>query len=292
MINLAINSSIIKSSVSISRKSEPASAETQKKTFQNVLSETIHKKNTLNETPYLYSTNYIFNEADTANEITNYTEIEIDEETLNEVTRYEEPEQKPQVKILNDGVSYAEYIDIEINGIWVKQVTDEFLTSLGYNVEMLKANDLNEDLLKYIDANGFVPKYVIPLDMGWGTDYTKTLATTENLAKTVENNASFGFYGGTLRTADMINNNISPNNANKPLGNTENITETTEDNVAVDFGASKNVTAVINKYSQNNAHNTSENLVKPAGENAALRILSNLNILNIWDPKEKKDEKK
>ena len=244
MINLAINGSITKSSVYASGKATPAAAEKQANTFQDILRETVYNKSAANEMSALYNANDTFSAADTDDEIADYTE---------EIETVEEPIYAPEPQRAKTLDEITRYVEIEINGRWVKQVTDEFLTYVGYNVEILKANDLNENLLKHIDEDGFVPKYVIPLDMGRYTDYAKTLATPENLSKTTANNAALGSMAS--KSVDVLNN--------KP----------------------------ITLSSAQKSFATPENLSKTTANNAALRILSNLNILNIWESKEKEDEK-
>lgn len=296
MINSAITSSIMKSPVSVSAKAEPAMA-AQKKTFQDILNETIYKKNA--ETPALFAAD---------DEFTNYTETEPEEDIPDEVVNYA-PE--PQVKIQDDGIIYAEYIEIEINGRIVKQATDDFLTRLGYNVAALKANDLNADISVRIDENGFVPKYVIPLDLTWGIDYAMTVATPEDLVKTKENNAAW--FGMATPVVAVNNKPINQGSIQKPSEKTENIAKTASNNVALSSVTSKPAVAVKNKpvrsdkksplkeiVKENRIRQSSvqkpvektESLAKMAANNAALRILSNLNILNVWDPKEKEEDEK
>ena len=333
MINLAVNSNIMKPPVSVSGKAAPVAAETQKKTFQNVLLETIQNKSASDDTVAVNSANPTFLAAGDEYEISDYYE-EADEGTPDEVTSYAEPEE-PQAETPGE---ITQYVEIEIRGRRVKQATDEYLAYLGYNVAALKANDLGLDLAGHVDSNGFVPKYIVPLDMGWETDYTMTVATPENLATKAANNAAFdsmplkstseisnisrtnaALGSAASQTAAAVDNNpITTQPAEQKPPQTpkiENPAETTvADNSAFGSVALKTPIAVNNiiqnneKPSVNEAvkeeyvipdtaqnrdlSDAMESIAKTVANNVALRISSDLNILDIWDPEEDNDEKK
>ena len=288
MINIVSKSSIPKPPNSVSGKATQASGGTSKKTFGNVLGETVQKNSQPAKIPALYnSTDYIGSASPVAKNIADYDES------------------SPEVKTFNETMIYAEYVEIEIDGRIVKQVTDEFLARRGYNLDVLRANHIDDNLLKYIDENGFVPKYLVPMDMARDTDYARSLATPENLAHTWANNADFdnfslygthhGTYGKAAQPAG--DKRIIQDNAQKVP---EKPADKSKSRKAVpDSAAAKTVGASDNTpISQSNAQKSPDSLVgkmdslvKAAAHNAALRILSSM---NVWDSKdsEKDDDKK
>ena len=108
---------------------------------------------------------------------------------------------------------FTRYITVEIDGIKYRQPTDELLTSLGYDVAVLQANAIEidlPDLVVYATHDMVIPKYVIPLDITNGTDYSRTLATRENLAETAVNNAKFDAWASSRNiSTETMGSNIT-----------------------------------------------------------------------------------
>ena len=269
MINLAtLNSGIMKQSASVSGKTVPATAQSAKKTFQHVLSDTIHSKSPSNKIPALPG-------------IMNYAETETGD-MLNEALPKSEGTNPRydalgrEIKILSTPTMYTEYVEIEINGRTVKQVTDNFLGRIGYNVEALQANNIDANMLKYVDEFGFIPGYIVPFDIGHTTDYTMTVATPDRLARTSEINAIYDSYaaygsydGATQITLPEVQNKTISQNAEKPPVN-----EAVKENRVEAEPVGK-----------------AESPVKIAGNTAAFAKFSpNLNILNMWDYEENDDK--
>jgi hypothetical protein len=92
----------------------------------------------------------------------------------------------------------VEIVDTE--SMPLRQVTDEDLIAAGYNVDVLKANALDVNLMAYVSQFGDIPKYVVPKDLGRSFDYTRTIATAEDLRQTFANNAAYGFPVEAVRT--------------------------------------------------------------------------------------------
>jgi len=312
MNNLAVSSNIMKSFVSLPKKPEPAAAEPPKKTFQSVLSETVLKKtNTIPAASVAYSA------ADIEND-----DLTVSEETLTKISKYADPS---QAKILDNGRLYAEYVDVEMNGVWVKQLTDDFLTAKGFNVEVMRANNLygEDEMYLFVDEYGFAPRFIIPHDWTGETDYTKTLATPENLARTAANNfALFGpvtTYNPTTAAEILAAMNGSyappPKEVKGAVKYTEDVkTVKTEDvktvKTAAETGDIKDVTDVaeedvkdehiIQTYSRSTRQPSEtkkpaesiENIFRTFASRTAFRILSGgMNVADILD-REKEGEDK
>ena len=288
MINLPVSGSM-RPHVSVGKAGSAAAAVAQENTFRNVL-DSVYRNSAVSRAPGLYSDNtdehIISGPIEAYEPLNGYgSGIKLEPEKIDGKPRRAEV--------------YAEYVEIEINGRVVKQVTDEFMMRLGYNLEVLRFNHIDDNLLNYIDPNGFVPKFILPMDPGCYTDYTKVRATPENLAQTEENTA---FYESLL----------SSGTAARPAAANAGDTRISEDGgkppsePLKDINKEINVKNIVENRIQGNAREPKpfektenpvkiENLAKIVANNAALRILSNLNILNIWDKEnenESKDEKK
>ncbi|MCL2003715.1 MAG: hypothetical protein FWG72_06905 [Oscillospiraceae bacterium] len=85
----------------------------------------------------------------------------------------------------------------------LKMLTDEDYIAAGYDVEVLKANTLNANPLSYVSQFGEIPKYFLPHDMSRSIDYSQTVATKEDLAKTAATNNALGFSALEAETAGL-----------------------------------------------------------------------------------------
>jgi hypothetical protein len=311
MMNLAINSSNVKTSVYALGKVEAASGQTQKNTFQDVLSEVFQNKSAPNKIMALSGANYVFNAADIEPE----TEIGIEnetDETLRETA--EVIRQAPSKSVYDmtlDEIMAHYSVTIEINGKKVKQMTDEYLAAIGYNVDALKANALDVDLSVFaISGSGFVPRYVVPMgnyDANYYTDYTATV-TRENISRTTANNAALDYRAPNISPA-LNNTHISNSNSHNASENTLSISKGAENSATVASKGSKTPVSVNNgqispndesalteqRINHINTHAISENTgnkesIAKIAENAALRMRL-MSDLNIWE-QENKDEKK
>jgi hypothetical protein len=253
VINSVVSNNVAALSVPAAGKSESAAPESQGKTFQDILCETVDRNGL-----------------------------------------------KPWAgtdEVLPDGMT--KYVELEMNGRWVRQVTDEYLAHKGYNVEVMQANHIAaEEVWKYADGNGFVPKYVLPLDLLNMTDYARTLATPENLAQTAANNASFGLvstYNPTIQ--DIIkkfggSGYLQPNHAELQRTETvrsESVRPETVKGVAEDVRAEPERT--VRNYVQESGESVA-NISKMFTNYAASLAWADMAVLDILKPEEDDDEKR
>jgi hypothetical protein len=177
-----------------------------------------------------------------------------------------------------------QFEDVYLNGRWYRQMTDEYLTHLGYDVEVLQANDIGEDRWKYAGSDGVVPRYIIPLDMTNETNYATTLATPENLARTAANNGvdSPAVSGNArVREPEAVAEEspaaapVEESGASRDQ-NVENLNRTAVSSAYVDILAPK---AAVVTETAGQAPGLTQNL----SQNHALRSLQNISLLRSAD---------